>query len=288
MSAAISDVRRVRPRNSMRAPGSAAVRGVQELIDELIRAPLVGTSIIPWSCPVVSFGDSTSASLATVGLNPSNREFVDATGAELDGPYRRFHTLSSLGLSDWSHARTRHIGRIWESCVAYFSRNPYDAWFRQLDFLVRDTGASYYGVNAGACHLDLIPYATARKWVQLSQYERMRLLERSGHVLGRLISSSRIDVLVLNGRSVVERFETAADTELATHEMPDWNLRRQSASVRGIAYEGVVNTFGGAKLCREVLVLGYNHNVQSSFGVTTGVRCAIRNWIRNRVKEWRS
>ena len=38
---------------------------------------LFEAAVIPWSCPVLSFGDVSNAKVATLGLNPSNREFVD-------------------------------------------------------------------------------------------------------------------------------------------------------------------------------------------------------------------
>ena len=47
----------------------------------------------------------------------------------------------------------------------------------------------------------------------------------------------------------------------------------------GFAYEGIVNDLSGMQLDREILVLGFNHNIQSSFGVTKHVIEAIRRWI---------
>src|SRR5690349_12868397 len=114
------------------------------------------TSVIPWSAPVPSFGDLSRSTLATLGLNPSNREFVDIEGRELDGDARRFHTLGSLGLARWSEATRRHRELIAESCCTYFTRNPYDTWFKKLDFLIAGTNASYYDPHSSACHLDLI------------------------------------------------------------------------------------------------------------------------------------
>ena len=84
------------------------------------------------------------ARVATLGLNPSNREFVDGNGAELVGDSRQFHTLASLGLSTWDDADANHIDRILTSCCDYFASNPYDRWFRRLDAVVSATGASFY------------------------------------------------------------------------------------------------------------------------------------------------
>ncbi len=117
--------------------------------------------IIPWSCPVPVFGDSSRAIVATLGLNPSKREFVDDAGVELEGPRRRLHTLKSLELTRWSDATTRHVEQIDNACREYFSLNPYHGWFRSLDAILAGAGFTYYGARANACHLDLIPYAGA-------------------------------------------------------------------------------------------------------------------------------
>ena len=46
-----------------------------------------------------------------------------------------------------------------------------------------------------------------------------------------------------------------------------------------MAYRGVVTALSGFPLGHKLLVLGYNHNLQSSFGVTNEVVDGIRRWI---------
>ncbi len=235
-----------------------------------------------------SFGDPFRAKIATLGLNPSNREFVDRSGSELIGAARRFHTLTSLGLSRWSDATLMHTRLIWDCCKTYFSRNPYDIWFKQLDHLLGDTTASYYGDQSGACHLDLIPFATACKWTDLSHRQRDFLFSIAGNALGVLLRDSPVQVLVLNGRSVVVNFERVAGIELKKEAMKGWELLRSSRlNVAGIAYKGVITRLSGVPLKRRVLVIGFNHNIQSSFGVTREVRDSIRSWI-GRTIRWAS
>ena len=73
---------------------------------------------------------------------------------------------------------------------------------------------------------------------------------------------------------------------LERQEMPAWSLpRNPKPCVIGLAYWGLVGTLSGIKLSREILVLGYNHNLQSSFGVTNEVILAIRNWITKAVDQ---
>jgi hypothetical protein len=239
-----------------------------------------GDYIIPWSCPVLSFGNPSTASVATLGLNPSNREFVDEAGKELDGPFRRFHTLSSLGLNNWHEADATHLQLILESYYAYFARNPYDAWFRRLDYIISGTHASYYELPNTACHLDLIPYATAEKWTGLSSSERSVLLSHASETLALLLRDSPVRVLVLNGNSVVANFQQTCGVQLDRQLMDDWSLPRRSASrVPGFAYKGFIQSILGIDLEREILVLGFNHNIQSSFGVTSEVIASIHRWV---------
>ena len=53
------------------------------LIAKLDGPDIAETGIIPWAAPIPVFGDLCTSRVATVGLNPSNREFVDEDGIEL-------------------------------------------------------------------------------------------------------------------------------------------------------------------------------------------------------------
>jgi len=177
------------------------------LIDRLDRAANAGTEMIPWACPVPSFGDLWRSRVATLGLNPSNREFADEAGNELQGGSRRFPTLKSLGLGSWSEVDTRHLRLILDSCREYFARNPYNRWFKRLDQVVAGTNTSYYDVTNRACHLDLIPYATECKWTKLTKRQRSSLLAIAGDTLGLLLRDAPVETLILNGKGVVEEFQ---------------------------------------------------------------------------------
>jgi hypothetical protein len=261
-------------------------KALTTLIDRLDSGAMSGTEVIRWGCPIPSFGDLSTAHVATVGLNPSNREFTDEAGNELRGPLRRFHTLMSLGLSSWADVDARHLRLILDSCCTYFRGNPYDAWFGKLDRVVSGAKVSFYDPVCRACHLDLIPYATARKWTELTVRQRSSLLGIAADTLGLLLRDSQVRVLILNGRSVVERFQDIAGVRLERAQMAGWSLaRRPTPNVAGIAYRGAVDTLSGIGLSREITVLGYNHNLQGSFGVTTAVIHAIRQWVSSKVNE---
>jgi hypothetical protein len=249
------------------------------LLDRLDQGVL-DASVIQWGCPVPSFGDLATSQVATLGINPSNREFVDEAGQELEGDQRRFHTLTSLGLDSWADADARHLSLIVETCRSYFSGNPYNMWFRKLDFVIGGARASFFDNSQLACHLDLVPYATTRKWSQLAGYERSSLLEATRGILGLLLRMSPIRILVLNGSSVVQQFQETARIHLERQEMRSWSLvRRSQRRVVGIGYWGFMDTLNGIKLDHEILVLGFNHNLQSGFGISNNVIRSIREWL---------
>ncbi len=255
------------------------------LVNRLEEPLLFDNDVIPWSSPIPAFGNISVAKVATLGLNPSNREFVDLNGNELDGSRRRFHTLKSLGLNDWSEANEQHLGKIKELCDRYFDNNPYDGWFKKLDFLISGTSTSYYFPSGEACHLDLIPYATSSKWTDLTSIQKSTLLDFSADILGLLLQNSAIELVVLNGQTVVDNFIKITNIQFQKEYMEEWSLPRKKQSVPGYSYYGVIRSIAEIDFDRDILILGYNHNIQSSFGVTTEVQLKIRNWISLKSKE---
>ena len=256
------------------------------LIDRLTNPLLMQASVIDWGAPVPSFGDLSTSRVATIGLNPSNREFVDANGKELHGEERRFHTLNSLGITEWSKVDRQHLILMLTLCKEYFKRNPYDGWFKKLDYVISGANVSYYFPSFDACHLDLIPYATSCKWTELTSKQRELLLEITGDTLGLLLKNSHVQLVVLNGQSVVTNFEKITNSSLEQEVMPSWTLpRKKDPGVTGVAYFGKVSSIGGLSLGREIYVIGYNHNIQSSFGVTHEVLSAIRKWVAAIAKD---
>ena len=273
-------------RNCQRRRGGEMKRVVSELVRRLNAEAVEETKVIPWSCPVPSFGDAARSTVATIGINPSNREFVDDGNRELAGRARRFHTLGSLGLKSWAEAEDPHYDEIASSCQRYFETNPYDRWFKELDFLISGTNFSYYSPLFSACHLDVVPFATSCKWGELTPEHRSRLFAISGDTLGRLVHDSPLQVLILNGSSVVAQFQSVSGTALSSVRQIGWELPRlKGRGVAGYAFHGTISTLAGVKLNRTVTVLGFNHNIQSSFGVTRGVKEAIRSWISKRARE---
>lgn len=241
-------------------------------------------AVIPWASPVPYFGAAPSSVVATVGINPSSLEFLDEGGHELDGNARRLPTLRSLGLQRWADADSRHLRRVVSSCGAYFNGQPYERWFGVLERVLSPSGITYYGPEPSAAHLDLVAFATRQKWSSLPFQERRRLLASTSAPFAMLIRFMSARVLVLNGRSVVEAFESSGRAEFEPVRMKSWDLPRAATDVPGFAYVGRIDRFAGVPLGRVVTVVGFNHNLQSSFGVTSTVVDEIGVWLASLIR----
>jgi hypothetical protein len=224
---------------------------VPEYIETRLRqCPPKGLPVVRGSTPVVAFGDARKAKVATLGWNPSKVEFLDRNGKELTGKDRRLETLSSLGERDLPSASPDAIRRVFEGCNDYFQRCPYRKWFDVLEKILRPLGASYY--TGAACHLDLVQWATDPTWGKLRSTLRKNFIEEDLSFLQKQLSRECIRLLLLNGRGVVNAYTWNVGCQLAEKVIPGkagWKVF-------------VGKTSQGTK------VIGWNKNLQSSFGVS--------------------
>lgn len=72
------------------------------LVERALRRPDLDLGVIAGSTPVVAFGDPVESWVATVGINPSQAEFLDESGDLLDGPDRRWPRCDR-----WASSATR-------------------------------------------------------------------------------------------------------------------------------------------------------------------------------------
>lgn len=112
------------------------------------RSPPAQAPVVAGSTPVIAFGDPSRAEIASLGINPSKREFVE-TSAMLAGDQRRLATLDSLGADHLASLTDEQVREVVDDCARYFQRNPYRQWFDPLDHLLRDAlGASFHDGSA--------------------------------------------------------------------------------------------------------------------------------------------
>jgi hypothetical protein len=240
---------------------------IPDYIEARLRRPLPRENfVVPGSTPVIAFGNFAEAEVATLGLNPSRQEFLNRRGQMLEGSSRRFETFPSLGVDTLETAPTALLERIIEACRLYFqpNRNPYMAWFGQLEALLKKLEASY--LDGSACHLDLVQWATDPTWARLPESTRVRLVSDDAPFLLEQLHGHRIRLLLLNGTRVISQF--VASTHCALERRAGISWGRATA----VVYAGV---FDG------IQVLGWSPNLQSSYGVTN----ALRNEIAERLAD---
>ena len=206
--------------------------------------------------------------MATLGLNPSSQEFLDS-GVLLAGGRRRFETLDSLGVPDQdtglANAPDRVVDAAWKGCCVYFQRRPYRRWFGVLEDVLAAVDASYW--RSTACHLDLSPWATDPTWTSLDAIERETLLTDGRPVLETLLRRAQPKLLLANGRRVLNELTAAFGLRLEVVGQLSGPGRRTTQLLAGSGPLGIP-------------VFGWSVNLQSSFGVTLGLRGDIARAAR--------
>lgn len=109
-------------------------------ITRRITQGLARPSEVEHSTPVLGFGNFLEACVATIGLNPSKREFLSPSGHLLVGAAARLESLTSLGLADLVDASTTEQQRILDACLAYFARDTSYHWFDRFTPILEQLG----------------------------------------------------------------------------------------------------------------------------------------------------
>ena len=185
---------------------------MQMLRNRLRRSPTDHT--VAGSLPVLFFGDLFTATIATAGINPSYREYVDSSGRELDGVFRRFETLSSLGAESRASLTDDQCDRAIKSMDHYFGPGgrPVYEWFRHLHDLLRGIGYSYE--SGDVAHLNLVQEATKPTWSDLERTEAKQLLDTGERFLQQEVVSFPLQVLLCNGRTPFDAMRRLIDGEV--------------------------------------------------------------------------
>lgn len=211
-------------------------------LEERLRRP-ASASTVPGSLPVLFFGDLFSAQIATVGLNPSRREYTTARNEELDGPGRRFETLSSLGATDRASLTSEQCDAAIATMRAYFDPGkPAYSWFASLSRVVQGMGLEYG--RREVAHLDLVQEATDPTWSALNSQspgEARALLEQDASFLRWQIDAFPLRALVCNGRTVLDQVIGLTEAEVVAREKVGrltWSVAISSVGDRRLAVVG--------------------------------------------------
>lgn len=211
--------------------------------------------------PIFSFGDPTTAHVATIGLNPSLYEFLNnPTKTRLGNP--RF---ANPWLTSGTPFVQSDVNRVQNECNAYFNQSTYyKQWFGSMQKILTAAltpGLSYF--RGTACHLDLTPWATDPTWDGKPNFpglpENVKslhiaaglpvLLEQLGFSFGVATNprKSSIEKIVLNGATVVKQVlnvlgpaasSTVVEKRLVSAEGNATTLKIFQGKLLGIDYVG--------------------------------------------------
>ena len=239
---------------------------IPDYIERRIRRPIPHNScVVPGSTPVVAFGNARTATVATLGLNPSRLEFLNDSGNELAGSDRRLATHRSLGVSNLTVAPVCKIEQVMRDCDSYFQRVPYREWFDQLENVLQACGVSYYG--GSACHLDLVQWATDPTWNKIGTRElRQALIDADAEFLKHQLTNENVGLLLVNGNGVAKQLHRKLRVSFTEIDRID-----------GLWIHPVRLSVG--TLLDRVRVIAWNVNLQSSHGVTNELRTELASRV---------
>jgi uracil-DNA glycosylase len=163
-------------------------------------------SSVAASLPVLFFGDALNARVATIGLNPSKREYLDAKGEPLGGLKQRFATTTCLGAASREDLSDAQADAAIKRMQSYYDPDKpvYDSYFRHLCNFLDGLGAGFN--ERSAAHLDLVQESTDPTWSNLSASEQTALLTRDLPFLDwQLNNFKTLEIVICTGKTVSDR-----------------------------------------------------------------------------------
>ena len=91
-------------------------------IERILEKKPIGAPIVKNSTPVISFGDPNKALAATVGINPSSKEFLDGKNEILPIEKKRLVDLDLLGKTSLNDLTVEDAEKIIDGCYNYFDK----------------------------------------------------------------------------------------------------------------------------------------------------------------------
>jgi hypothetical protein len=245
---------------------------MQLYIENRIKQNPYNSKILQMSTPVICFGNIFNSHVATLGLNPSNKEFVDDNNVFLSGMKLRFQDCFSLSQNDLTRLNLNQTELVLRYCLEYFNNpNPYGGWFDYLErHVLSKLDISYY--NGTCCHLDLVQWATTEKWGKVLWDDRSILLDRDFPFFLQQLDYNNIELLLINGSGVWGILNKKGNIKDEMEEII--NLEDETCKLKKF----LLNT--GKK---KIQCMAWSKNLQSSFGLTNSMRAEIGNWIKNNV-----
>jgi hypothetical protein len=239
------------------------------LVSMVRREPPIKDVVVNGSTPVVSFGDFRHVRVATLGINPSNLEFVDAKGNLLQEEKRRLATLPSLESESLGSLTDSQVEIVIDESNRYFDVNPY-RWFKKLDEVIKPgLGVSYF--DGSLCHLDLCQWATEKKWGKLDTRTRNILLEDGLPHLRNQLTKSNISLVVVNGKSGWDHVKKSGMGTPKVIDIKNYGAKKTSCKMLEMIFENV-------------RFVGWTANIQTPYGAGSKIFLAeLATWLSTHI-----
>ena len=201
------------------------------------------TATVPGSLPVTCFGDLWTASVGTVGLNPSWKQYLSKTRTELVGKDRHLETLKSLGARERGELTDAQCERAITTMRGYFGPDkPVYSWFAGLSRVVEGFGASFR--DGSAAHLDLVQEVTDPFWSNVLKADRdagAAMLDADLPFLRWQIEAFALSAVICTSRTVLDavvRITAAEVIETGTFAGRRWTIAQTKLNKRAVAVVG--------------------------------------------------
>lgn len=164
-----------------------------------------GLGILKQSTFVPFFGNIEKANACTISINPSFNEFRDSKGDILSDNKARLCSRKSLDKRDDEELSTDDAQKVYAACLNYFQNNPYKRWFNKINRFIQDIDSELSYYDSTLVHLDLVQWATEKKWSECKPIQK-ELLKICSPFLKELLDQKKFNIIFLNGQTVVNSF----------------------------------------------------------------------------------
>ncbi len=152
-----------------------------------------GLDIVEQSIPICFFGNIETAKVATIGINPAPDAF-SSNPTLLE--------RSTLNTDDKDFLSFENATKVYNSLITYFEHpEGIHSFFKKLEAFISPVFCCHY-IDGDMVHLDIVPWATNKKWVKIPQNMKVAFIEEYKNFFVKIIIECDIKTFFVNGKSV--------------------------------------------------------------------------------------
>lgn len=217
--------------------------------------------VVPNSIPILWFGDlnayrRSDLRVVTVGLNPSNIEFLSKRGSTNYDVIHRFPKAASLVRK--SRLSSADIQIYEDSMNNYFINNLngkptwYRTWFSNNEAALHGLDASYFDsvkYKRIAIHIDLQTPVATNKWSCLTNNQKQVLQNNVGYSFSQLLNHLDPHVIITSmNRDYIKKNFTDNNNIPCEEKNAPFNYQKKNAKGRTYAYIRAFHLISGRYL----------------------------------------